>query len=230
MAAPAIRDYVETAAARGTGGTSPQSYDVTLPTFDAGDLCIIHLAINATSFAAPGAPTGWTQQDNWIVAGSGLAIKTATFTRIMDGTEGATVHFSEVSFFEYRWKGVASSWQDVDASTPVSTPSSATSNIGQMSTWALGTISGTFTGAGHAYWGGQYLKVNSNDGISYTEMATLTTQLIDTGATDISTAFAADYDVLDSSGLVSGTTNGVRLVLARQATTPGQGARIWARF
>lgn len=230
MAAPAMRAYVATAAHRGTAGTSPQTYDVTLPTFVAGDLCIIHLAINSIPGGFPSPSTGWTQQNGWVEFGAGTAQITATFTRIMDGTEGTTVHFSFASFFQFSWKAVASSWQDVDATTPVSTPSSDTSNAFLSTAWTLGTISGGFTPGLQAKWGGQYLKVNSNDGLSYTEMGTLSVLLSDSGATDITTAFAADYDVLDSSGLVSGTSNGVRLVLARLAVAPGQGARIWQRF
>ena len=94
MAAPSIRDYVETAAASGTAGVNPQTYTVTLPTYSAGDLVVIHLLINAGDLGQPSAPAGWTLQSGWAVSGSGVSVQTGTFTRIMDGSEGTTVTFS----------------------------------------------------------------------------------------------------------------------------------------
>lgn len=229
MAAPAIREYVATAAAAGTAGVNPQTYDVTLPTYSAGDLVIIHLLINAQDLGQPSVPIGWTLQDAWIASGTGAAVKTATYTRIMDGSEGSTVHFSKSTFNDYHWKAVASAWENVSSGDPVSAASSNTSGYGVRSTtWALGPISGGFTDVDGAYWGGQYLRLNSDDGVSYTEIGTLTVQLIHT-SDDITTAFAAEYDVLDTSGLLVGDAS-FRHILARQAVAPGSGARIWARF
>src|SRR4051794_22130295 len=110
MAAPAIRNYIATAAKAGTPGVNPQTYDVTLPTYVAGDLVVVHLLINAGDVNHPGTPTGWTLQDAWRVSGSGASVQTATFTRIMDGSEGTTVHFAQPVFLAYNWRGVVSSW------------------------------------------------------------------------------------------------------------------------
>jgi hypothetical protein len=228
MAAPSIRDYIATAAKAGIAGSSPQFYDITLPTYAAGDLVVIHLLINAGNLGTPDPLTGWTLQDAYIACGSGTSVKTATYTRIMDGSEGSTVHIVATTFNAYNWKAVASSWQHVDATTPVAAVSSNTSGSAvHTTTWSLGTLSGAFTAGLEAYWGGQYLKLNSDDGISNTEIGTLTVQLFN--ATDITTAFAADYDVLDASGLLVGA-NQFRHVLARQANFSGSGARIWKRF
>lgn len=229
MAAPSILDYVATPAQAGTLGVNPQTYTVTLPAYSAGDLVVIHLVIDAGDLDHPGTPFGWTLRSGWTVSGGGVAVQTATFTRIMDGSEGTTVTFSKATGIQYNWKAVASSWQHVDGTTPVGVASNNTSGGGVNSaTWTLGTLTGGFTGGASESWGGEYLKLNSDDGVSFTEIGTLTVEL-DASTVDITTAFAADYDVLDTSGHLVGSSP-FRLILVRQATAPGSGARIWARF
>lgn len=231
MAAPAISNYAVTAAFHGNPGTNPQTYDVTLPTYSAGDFVIIHLLINAGDLGQPPTPTGWTiQGGGWTYSGTGTSVQTGTFTRVMDGSEGTTVHYSKSTFNAYNWKAVASSWANVDSTTPVATSSSNTSGAGVHTlTWTIGTITGAFESGREAYWGGQYLKLNSDDGMSYSEIGTLTVQLGGLPDYDITTAYAADYDVLDTSEILVGV-NHFRHVLVRHATLITPGSRIWKRF
>jgi hypothetical protein len=136
-----MRAVVDTPGKAGTAGVSPQTYVVNLPTYVAGDVMIVQLLVFANDLGVPDSPVGWTLQGGWAVSGSGTPIKTATFTRVMTGSEGSTLTFSKSTGYAYNWKAVASSWQGVDSVTPIEAATSNSSGGGTVSpSWSFGPM------------------------------------------------------------------------------------------
>lgn len=226
--APTMRDFAVTPAVKWPGFSTPgssQFVDVILPTYVVGDVVVIHLHVNSGSVDPPATPAGWALRSAWVPAGSGGSLLTGTFTRTMTGTEGTAVRVFGQSIIQNPWafQAVASSWRNV---TSVTLASSNSSGAGSVSaTWTLGPLTGGFTTASFtntAAWGGQYLRLMN--GASYVDIGTLTMQSQHGDGKDITTAFASDYDALDSSQIVLPFAD-FRLILARDAhavsTGPG---------
>jgi hypothetical protein len=215
---PTTDHYVFTAPFAGTAGINPQQYTVTLPTYAAGDLVLIHIHINAQDLGVADTPAGWTLvSGGWTVAGGGSPLKTALFARFMTGTEGASVLFSRGTAYQYSWHAVASVWHGVDSLTAASNNTSGAGSVSTM--WTLGTLSGGFTtvgaGVNHAYWGGDYVRLVH--GAAYTDVAALTMGLVSHGSgQDVTTDQTIEYNGLDASEIVL-TTGDFRLVLISEA-------------
>lgn len=181
---PALRDAVATAAAQGVNGTSPQSYAVTLPTYQAGDFVIVHVLWDRGSGSDPLTPTGWTLSAS-VQSGAGTTVNTFVYTRTMTGSEGATLTVQSNTASQAHFVGCASSWHHVSASAPVDQSVSATSGNAGSATWNPGALTVP---------GGNPRMV-----------AAVVTAIVGGSATDIVPTDPATlaYDFLDSSHKVS---------------------------
>lgn len=181
---PSLRDAVKTAAGTGTGGQSPQSYVVTLPTYSAGDLVILHVLWNSGSLGVPATPSGWTRPQVAVQSGAGSSVKTSVFTRVMAGNEGSTVTVSEASFSQAGFSAAASSWRPVNQAGPIPSANGASSGGSLTGTWTGGAVTIPATGC---------------------LVATVVTAQTSTDFVPTNPATLA-YDFLDSSGVIFGTS------------------------
>ena len=139
--APTLRASTKTAAAAGQPGVNPQSYTITLPTYVAGDLGVIHLLWKSGILGSPSTPTGWTLQGSQ-QSGSGTPLVTYVYTRLMTGTEGTTVTVTEGTPFVSTFSAAASSWRNVNGQTPVLAAVGNSSGSVTSTTWtAAGLVS-----------------------------------------------------------------------------------------
>lgn len=185
-AAPTMRNSVKTAAAStGGGGSSPQSYVVTLPTYHVGDVVLLHVLWESGSLGGPLSPAGWTAPQARRQAGSSSGLTISAFVRVMNGTEGTTVTVQENSFSGANASAAASSWQGASAS-PVAASSSGSSSGANVSTWTGGAVT-----------------IATSSPCAATAMVAAST------ASDFTLTGGATlaYDYLDSSGIVGGVSN-----------------------
>lgn len=85
-AAPGIRSYTQNASADDTSAT----FAVTLPTYSAGDLLVILVAMQASANRTFTTPAGWTELFN-LPQTSGSLRRFACYSRRADGSEGSSV-------------------------------------------------------------------------------------------------------------------------------------------
>ena len=139
--APLVSATAKTAAAAGQAGVNPQSYTITLPAYSAGDLVLVHVLWGSGALGHPATPAGWTLQSSAQQSGSGVGITTSLFSRLMTGGEGTTLAVTEATSTGATFSAAASTWQRVNASTPVAAANGATSGSSLTGTWTGGSVS-----------------------------------------------------------------------------------------